>query len=45
MVMGSCYMAKDGSQMLTLNIAKGYVEYGKRFEKLLAEIKTDLSML
>ena len=30
MVMGSCYMAKDGSQMLTLNIAKGYVEYGKR---------------
>ena len=30
MIMGSCYMAKDGSQMLTLNIAKGYVEYGKR---------------
>lgn len=30
MVMGSCYMAKDGSQMLTLNIAKNYVEYGKR---------------
>ncbi len=30
MLMGSCYMAKDGSQMLTLNIAKGYVEYGKR---------------
>ena len=30
MVMGSCYMAKDGSQMLTLNIADGYIEYGKR---------------
>ena len=30
MLMGSCYMAKDGSQVLTLNIGKGYVEFGKR---------------
>lgn len=30
MIMGSCYMAKDGSQMVTLNIAKGYVKYGKQ---------------
>ena len=30
MIMGSCYIAKDGSQMLTLNIGDGYVEYGKR---------------
>lgn len=30
MVMGSCYKAKDGSQMLTLKITDGYVEYGKR---------------
>ena len=30
MVMGSCYQAKDGSKMVTLNIADGYISYGKR---------------
>ena len=30
MLMGSCYKAEDGSRMLTLSIADGYVEYGRR---------------
>lgn len=30
LLMGSCFKAKDGSRMLTLNIADGYVEYGRR---------------
>lgn len=29
-LMGSNFIAKDGSRMLTLNIRKGYVEYGRR---------------
>lgn len=29
-LMGSCYKANDGSRMLTLNIADGYVEYGRK---------------
>ena len=30
MILGSGYIAQDGSRMLTLNIAKGYVEYGRK---------------
>ena len=30
MILGSNYIAQDGSRMLTLNIAKGYVEYGRK---------------
>ena len=30
MLMGSCFKAEDGSRMLTLIIADGYVEYGRR---------------
>ena len=30
MIIGSNYIAQDGSRMLTLNIAKGYVEYGRK---------------
>lgn len=30
MIMGCGYIAQDGSRMLTLNIAKGYVEYGRK---------------
>lgn len=30
MILGSDYIAQDGSRMLTLNIAKGYVEYGRK---------------
>ena len=29
-ILGSDYIAQDGSRMLTLNIAKGYVEYGRK---------------
>ncbi len=29
-LMGSNFMARDGSRMLTLNIRKGYVEFGRR---------------
>ena len=30
MILGSGYIAQDGSRMLTLNIAEGYIEYGKK---------------
>jgi hypothetical protein len=30
MIMGTGYVAQDGSRMLTLNIDKGYVEYGRK---------------
>jgi hypothetical protein len=30
MILGSNYIAQDGSRMLTLNIAEGYIEYGRK---------------
>ena len=30
MILGSGYIAQDGSRMLSLNIAEGYIEYGRK---------------